>query len=164
MVAQIVVAQAAMSFASGFLNGLSDSSSAKSAVKQYQQEAAMYRSKAAQARLAGALAEDAARAQNRAALAEKSALLGEAGMGESPTTTTALTTTAVNLEQNVLNQRYQVESEAENYLYMARVADYNASAAKKKSKKRFQNAFMSGVNSVLGSSGELQSLMKNGGA
>ncbi len=90
------------------------------------------------------------RSQKRAAVASAAAAAGEAGMGESPTTTTALATTSAALEQNILNERYRVESEAENYLYQARLAEEQARQHKKAGKNKFMNSMLGGLTSSLG--------------
>lgn len=136
-------------FASDFLKSRSDGDAYMAQSGAYQQDAALYRRNARIARLTGAYNEDIYRAQQRAVRASGAAAAGEAGVGESPTTVTALMTTYNALEQNILSARFQVESEAENYLYQARVADENARQAKKKAKHKYKGAFLSGVSSVL---------------
>ena len=89
-------------------------------------------------------------AKVQAKLALNNAAAGEAGMGESPTTTTALATTSAALEQNILNERYRVESEAENYLYQARLAEEQARQHKKAGKNKFMNSMLGGLTSSLG--------------
>ena len=135
MVAQAALIAAGINFASGFLKG-----------KQEEYEAKV------QAKLAlnGSLNEDMMRSQKRAAVASAAAAAGEAGMGESPTTTTALATTSAALEQNILNERYRVESEAENYLYQARLAEEQARQHKKAGKNKFMNSMLGGLTSSLG--------------
>ncbi len=141
--------QAGISFASGFLSGTQEQQAYRQKAQQAYREAAIYRKNAATVRLNGALNEDSMRAKNRATMAVSSAAMGEAGMGESPTTTTALATSASAMEQNVLNTRYQTESEAENYLYQARTAEENARRYKKKGRNSFMNSMLSGASSAL---------------
>lgn len=113
------------------LKGKQEEYEAKVQAKLALNNAAIYRKNAARVRLNGSLNEDMMRSQKRAAVASAAAAAGEAGMGESPTTTTALATTSAALEQNILNERYRVESEAENYLYQARLAEEQARQHKK---------------------------------
>lgn len=138
-----------LNFASGFLKGIGESNAAKVEAANYAQQAVIYQRNAAVTRINGARNEDVMRSQNRAYLANAAATAGEAGMGESPTMVSQLATSGAALEQNVLNQRYQTESEAENYLYQARVAEENARQAKKKSKNKFINGLVSGASSAL---------------
>lgn len=138
-----------LNFASGLLGGIAQSNKANAQAASYKQTAANYRQNAAQTRLVGAMNEDILRAQNRANLARSYAAAAEAGMGESPTMMSAMATNASALEQNVLNARYQTETEAENYLYQARVAEANARNAKKKSKNLFNSGLISGISSAL---------------
>lgn len=142
-------ALAGISFASNFLKGYSAYGQAKQEAAVYGQQAASYQRNAARVRLVGSLNENIARSQQRAYIARGAAAAGEAGMGESPTTAAALATSYAALEQNILNQRYQVESEAENYLYQARVAEENARQLKKKGKNRFTSGLLSGINGAL---------------
>lgn len=141
---------AGIGFAKGFMGSLNSSNEAAFNAASYQQQAETYRRNARLARRTGAYNEDIYRSKQRAAMASGAAAAGEAGMGESPTTATALATTYNALEQNILSARYQVESEAENYLYQARVADENARQMKKKGKHRFQKALLGGVSGALG--------------
>lgn len=96
-------------------------------------------------RAVGAMNEDIARSKNRAYIANNSAIAGEAGISESPTTMSALATSANALEQNVLNERFRIESEAENYLYQARIAESNAEQLKKKYHNSFGSSLLSSV-------------------
>ena len=96
-------------------------------------------------RAVGAMNEDIARSKNRAYIANNSAIAGEAGISESPTTMSALATSANALEQNVLNERFRIESEAENYLYQARIAESNAEQLKKKYYNSFGSSLLSSV-------------------
>ena len=148
MVAQAALIAAGINFASGFLKGKQEEYEAKVQAKLALNNAAIYRKNAARVRLNGSLNEDMMRSQKRAAVA--SAAAGEAGMGESPTTTTALATTSAALEQNILNERYRVESEAENYLYQARLAEEQARQHKKAGKNKFMNSMLGGLTSSLG--------------
>ena len=91
----------------------------------------------------GALNEDVSRSKNRAYLAQNRAIAGEAGIGESPTLMSSLATSASALEQNVLNDRYKIESEAENYLYQSRVSRENANQLKKRYKNSFTSSLLS---------------------
>ena len=148
MVAQAALIAAGINFASGFLKGKQEEYEAKVQAKLALNNAAIYRKNAARVRLNGSLNEDMMRSQKRAAVAAAAA--GEAGMGESPTTTTALATTSAALEQNILNERYRVESEAENYLYQARLAEEQARQHKKAGKNKFMNSMLGGLTSSLG--------------
>jgi len=141
---------AASNFARGFMQGMKKSDAYRQKASMYQQSSGNYRQSAANTRMAGALAEDSMRAKNRTALADMSATASENGMGESPTMMSAIKTNASRLEQNVLNQRYQTEKEAENYLYQARLAEANARRLKKKARNAFQSGLISGINSALG--------------
>ena len=149
MVAQAALIAAGINFASGFLKGKQEEYEAKVQAKLALNNAAIYRKNAARVRLNGSLNEDMMRSQKRAAVASAAAA-GEAGMGESPTTTTALATTSAALEQNILNERYRVESEAENYLYQARLAEEQARQHKKAGKNKFMNSMLGGLTSSLG--------------
>ncbi|MCM1324636.1 MAG: hypothetical protein NC218_10980 [Acetobacter sp.] len=144
-----LAAAVGVNFAAGFLKGRNEGDEEKAKAATYLQDAELYRRNARIARLTGAYNEDIARSQQRAAVAKSAAAAGEAGMGESTTTMTALMTTYNALEQNILSARFQVESEAENYLYQARVADENARQANKKAKHKYQQALLSGASSAL---------------
>ncbi len=150
MVAQAALIAAGINFASGFLKGKQEEYEAKVQAKLALNNAAIYRKNAARVWLNGSLNEDMMRSQKRAAVASAAAAAGEAGMGESPTTTTALATTSAALEQNILNERYRVESEAENYLYQARLAEEQARQYKKAGKNKFMNSMLGGLTSSLG--------------
>lgn len=132
------------------MKGKQEEYEAKVQAKLALNNAAIYRKNAARVRLNGSLNEDMMRSQKRAAVASAAAAAGEAGMGESPTTTTALATTSAALEQNILNERYRVESEAENYLYQARLAEEQARQHKKAGKNKFMNSMLGGLTSSLG--------------
>lgn len=138
-----------LNFASGLLGGIQKSNQANAQAQVYKQNAANFRKNAVQTRFAGAVNEDILRAQNRANLSRSNTALNEAGMGESPTAATALASAASAMEQNVLDARYKTESEAENYLYQARVADANARAAKRKARNAFRSGLISGISSAL---------------
>lgn len=138
-----------LNFASDLLGGIAQSNQQRAQAQVYKQNAANLRHNAKQTRLLGAINEDILRAQNRASVARSAAALSEAGMGESATAATALAGSASALEQNVLNNRYQTESEAENYLYQARLAEANARAAKRKSKNLFNSGLINGISSAL---------------
>jgi len=143
-------ALAAAQFASGYLQGVQQSNQMQRRSYYYQQQGNAYRQNAAMTRLNGAINEDVSRAKNRAYLSRATAAAGEAGMAESPTFTSALSSTAAALEQNVLNQRYQTESEAENYLYQARIAEENARVMRKNSRHAFRNGLINGITSAFG--------------
>ncbi len=144
-----VALAAGVNFAAGFLKSRSEGDAYRVQAANYQQDAALYRRNARLARQAGAYNEDVSRAQQRAVRAMGAAAAGEAGMGESATTATALMTTYNAFEQNILAARYQVESEAENYLYQARVADENARQMKKKAKHKYRSSILGGISSAL---------------
>ena len=151
MVAQALLIKAGIDFASGFLKGKEEQNQYEKQAQLALQNAQVYRQNAANIRLSGAQHEDALRSQKRATVASVSAAAGEAGMGESPTTTTALATTSAALEQNILNERYRVESEAENYLYQAMVEEANAKQYRKEGQNRFSGNLLSGLSSSLSS-------------
>ncbi len=151
MVAQALLIKAGIDFASGFLKGKEEQNQYEKQAQLALQNAQVYRQNAANIRLSGAQNEDAMRSQKRATVASASAAAGEAGMGESPTTTTALATTSAALEQNILNERYRVESEAENYLYQAMVEEANAKQYRKEGQNRFSGNLLSGLSSSLSS-------------
>ncbi len=151
MVAQALLIKAGIDFASGFLKGKEEQNQYEKQAQLALQNAQVYRQNAANIRLSGAQNEDALRSQKRATVASASAAAGEAGMGESPTTTTALATTSAALEQNILNERYRVESEAENYLYQAMVEEANAKQYRKEGQNRFSGNLLSGLSSSLSS-------------
>jgi hypothetical protein len=136
---------AAISFATNFLEGIKSSNEMKRNSSLYANQAEILRRNAERIRFNGAINEDIMRSKNRNYLARALTAGGEAGMSESPTMMSMLATTLGGLEQNVLNARYQVESEAENYLYQARVQDENARVLKKKSSHAFQNGLMNGI-------------------
>ncbi len=146
----IVAAKMAAGFANGFFKSLKASQEAKAKQKMYEQQAEVFRRNARATRRVGAMNEDAARSQQRASLAQSAAAAGETGMGSSATTMSALATASGALEQNILNSRYEVESEAENYLYQAAIADENARQMKKKSKHRYTKAMIGGAHGALG--------------
>lgn len=151
MVAQALLIKAGVNFASGFLKGKEEQNQYEKKAQLALQNAQVYRQNAANIRLSGAQNEDALRSQKRATVASASAAAGEAGMSESPTTTTALATTSAALEQNILNERYRVESEAENYLYQAMVEEANAKQYRKEGQNRFSGNLLSGLSSSLSS-------------
>lgn len=121
----------------------------------YRQNAAEYRRKALVTRQQGAMAEDRIRYQNRANLARQSAAQGEAGMGESPTALLALATSALPMEQDALNQRYQTESAAQDYLYQANLVDAQRKMMKKKKRNAFMSSFLDSFSSALSSTSGL---------
>ena len=141
----------ALNFASGLMKGAKQSKDYKAQALSLEQQASIYRRNAALLRRNGARNEDILRSSNRARLSQTAAAAGEAGMGESATFATGLATTAAALEQNVLNERYQTESNAENYLYEARLLDENAKLARKSAKRSFSNGLISGIGSALSS-------------
>lgn len=147
----IIAAKAAAGFANGFANSLKQSQQAKAQAQMYQQQAELYRRNARNLRRTGAMNEDVMRSQQRTSLAQGAAAAGEAGISTSPTYIASLATASGALEQNILNNRFEVESQAENYLYQAAIADENARQMKKKGKNRYFNALMSGNASALGS-------------
>ena len=132
----------AYSFASSFLQSKLEENNYDSMIQKYNNEANIYRLNAKNVRLNGALNEDVLRAQNRAYVANSRALAGENGMGESPTMMSSISNIAGALEQNVLNQRYKVESLAENYLYQANVLDANTRVLKNKKSNAFTRALL----------------------
>ncbi len=138
-----------INFATGLLGGLQKSNEAYQSMNNYYNQASIYRKNAYTTRLVGAMNEDALSRQNRSYLAQVVASANEAGMGESPTMMSALLSTMSVLEQNVLNARYQTESEAENYLYQARVAEENARLMRKKSRHLFKSGLINGISSAL---------------
>lgn len=137
-----------LEFASGFMESLQKSNEASANAQYYAQQANLYRRNAQIARLNGSLNENISRSQQRMLIATSSAAAGEAGVGESPTTVSALATSMSVLEQNILYDRYRVESEAENYLYQAKMKDENARQMRKKSKNRYTNALLGGITSI----------------
>lgn len=151
MVAQALLIKAGVNFASSFLQGKAEQNEYEKKAQLALQNAQTYRQNAQNIRLSGARNEDALRSQKRATIASASAAAGEAGMGESPTTTTALATTSSALEQNILNERFKTESEAENYLYQALIEETNAKQYKKEGQNRFSGNLLSGLSSSLSS-------------
>ena len=137
-----------LKMASNFLKAKQSSDEYKIMAEQELQNARLLRENAYLTRLRGARNEDVSRMKNRAFIASNSAIASEAGMGESPTTMTNLAWSMSMLEQNVLNDRFLTESEAENYLYKARVSEENAKALKKKGNNIF-------VSSLLNSSADI---------
>lgn len=148
---------AGLGFVSGFLKGYRNTQAARQQASVYAYEAQAYRRNAARVYAAGALNEDILRSGQRATVSKGAAAAGEAGMGESPTTVAALATTYGALEQNILNQRYEMSSEAENYLYQARIADENQRQMKKKARHAFGSALISGISGGLGAYNSLLS-------
>lgn len=142
-----VAAIFALKFASSFLRTTEQNQQYRLEAENELQNAEILRLNAHLIRRSGAINEDVARAQNRAYIAEKTAIANEAGIGDSPTLMTALGTTFSALEQNVLNARFEVESEAENYLYQARVKEANAKALKKKANS-FENTLLNTVSGM----------------
>lgn len=149
MVAQALLIKAGVNFASGFLKGLSLKNDEDTQAQLHLQNAQTYRQNAQNVRLAGSLNENSMRSQKRSAIASSLAAAGEAGMAESPTTTSAVATTSSALEQNILNQRYQVESQAENYLYQAMIEEENAKQRKKQGQNQFNSSMLSGLSSAI---------------
>lgn len=140
-----------LGFASEFLKGTQEQYQYKQAAASYEQQAELYRRNAHISRLKGSLNENNMRSQKRAYMAQANASAGEAGMAESPTMATTLATSSAAYEQNILNKRYEVESEAENYLYQARVADANARQMKKNVRHSFRNSLIKGISSGVSS-------------
>ena len=128
-------------FVSNFLKSEQEAKQYLLEADQELQNADVLRKNAYSVRAVGAKNEDVARSQNRSYLANNRALAYEAGIGDSPTLISSLATSASALEQNVLNDRYKIESEAENYLYQSRVASANALELK----KRYKNSFGSSL-------------------
>jgi hypothetical protein len=145
MVAPVLIA--GLAFTSSFLSGIGAYNQAKAQASSYKQQAEIYRRNAQILRQKGAMNEDIMRSQKRATMAEKTAALGEVGMSESPTTVSHLATTSSALEQNILNERFAVESEAENYLYQSQLALSNAKKAKSKGRNAFASSFVGGLSS-----------------
>lgn len=139
-----------VNFARGFLSGVQDSNTAAYSAADYAKQAEMLNQNAATVRLNGAINEDIMRSKNRAYISSGTAAANEAGMGESPTMMTYLSQANYLLEQNVLSERYKVESEAENYLYQARVMAHNAHKMRKKSGGAFRNGLINGISSAFG--------------
>lgn len=106
------------------------------------QNAEILRANAQNIRYVGARNEDIVRSQNRAYLAQNRAIANEAGIGESPTLVSSLATAANALEQNVLNDRFKIESEAENYLYQSKISMENANQLKRKYKNSFGSSLL----------------------
>lgn len=149
VMATATAAALGVNFAAGFLKSKNEGDAYMAQSATYLQDAELYRRNARIARLTGAYNEDIYRSQQRALRASSAAAAGEAGVGESPTTATAVMTTYNAWEQNILAARFQVESEAENYLYQARVADENAKQSKKKAKNKYKSSVLSGISSAL---------------
>lgn len=145
----LAVALGGISFASSFLSGLSGYKQSKLQAKMYERQAEIYRRNAEITRRKGALNEDIMRSQKRAYLANANAVAGEVGMAYSPTFATSLSTSASALEQNILNERFRVETEAENYLYQSNVALNNAKISKFNGRNAFFNSLISGTSSGL---------------
>ena len=145
MVAPLLVA--GLAFTSSFLSGLGTYNQAKAQASSYKQQAEIYRRNAQILRHKGALNEDMLRSKKRASLAQSYAALGEVGMSESPTTISHLATTSNALEQNILNERYAVETEAENYLYQSMLSLGKAKQAKSSGRNAFVSSMVSGLSS-----------------
>ncbi len=137
-----------LNFASNFLKSEQGRQQYLAQAEIELQNAEILRQNAYMVRAVGSRNEDVSRAQNRAYLASNMAIAGEGGIGESPTLLSAITSSAMALEQNVLNDRYKVESQAENYLYQARVAEENARQLKKKSSNSFASSMLSSVSGL----------------
>ena len=129
-------------FVSNFLKSENEAKQYLLEADQELQNAEVLRKNAYSVRSAGARNEDISRLQNRAYLASNRAIAYEAGIGESPTLMSSLATSASALEQNVLYDRYKIESEAENYLYQARINEENARQLKKKYKNSFGSSLL----------------------
>ena len=129
-------------FVSNFLKSEYETKQYLLEADQELQNAEVLRKNAYSVRSVGARNEDVSRLQNRAYLASNRAIAYEAGIGESPTLMSSLATSASALEQNVLYDRYKIESEAENYLYQARVSEENARQLKKKYKNSFGSSLL----------------------
>jgi len=140
-----------INFAKGFLSGVKESNEAYYKASDYENQAEIFKKNADAMALHGAINEDVLRSKNRFYISNGVAAANEVGMGESPTMMTALTQTNTLLEQNVLNERYKMESEAEKYLYQARVMAHNARQMRKKSDKAFRSGLVEGIGSALGS-------------
>lgn len=139
-----------VNFANGFLSGVRDGNKAYLSAKDYDYQAQIFKRNADLVRLYGAMNEDVMRAKNRAYISNGVAAANEVGMAESPTFVSALAYNGSLLEQNVLNERYKTESEAENYLYQSRVMAQNAHQMRKKSRGAFRSGLISGISSALG--------------
>ena len=136
---------AGLKFASNMLKSEQERQQYLTMVETELNNAEILKRNAFSVRAVGAMNEDIARSKNRAYIANNSAIVGEAGISESPTTMSALATSANALEQNVLNERFRIESEAENYLYQARIAESNAEQLKKKYYNSFGSSLLSSV-------------------
>ena len=134
-----------LNFASNFLKSEQDRQSYLASADIELQNAEILRHNAYITRAIGARNEDVLRAQNRAYLANNRAIAGEAGIGESPTLMSAIATSSNALEHNVLNERYKVESQAENYLYQARIKEENANQLREKAGNSFASSLLSSV-------------------
>ena len=147
-------AMVAYNFASSFLQSKLEENEYDNLINRYGNEAYIYRLNARNIRMNGARNEDVLRAKNRAYVASSRALAGENGMGESPTTMSSISNAMSSLEQNVFDERYRIESEAENYLYQANVLDLNRRLLKKEKSNAFTrsliNAGLSSISSYMG--------------
>ncbi len=134
-----------MAGVSTVLNGYQSYQQGKAQAAAYSANAETLRQNAAQVRAEGALNEDTMRSQNRQQLASTRALMGEMGMGDSATSVGVLAQDSANAEQNVLNQRYQTETTARNYMQQAANMDYEAKLAKRQGKNAFTMSLLSGT-------------------
>ena len=140
-----------INFAKGFLSGVRESNQAYYQAADYEKQAEIFKKNADAVQLNGAMNEDILRSKNRLYISNGIASANEVGMGESPTMMTVLTQTNTLLEQNVLNERYKMESEAEKYLYQARVMAHNAHKMRKKADGAFRSGLIDGISSAFGS-------------
>ena len=132
------------------VNGYQAYRQGKAQADAYNANADILRKNAAQIRLEGALNEDVTRSQNRQQMASTRALMGEMGMADSATSVGVLAQDAANAEQNVLNQRYQTETTARNYMQQAADLNYEAKLAKRQGKNAFRMSLLAGAANGVG--------------
>ena len=138
------IASIAMTAVSAAAAGVSAYQTGKAQKKAYQAQAEQDEANARQKALETSINEDTARRQGRAKLANMLAAQGEAGL-EGGTATTSYMSGFRNVEQDVMNLRYQGMSQWANYKNQAALNRWNAGVAYKQGVMGALTAGLSGL-------------------
>ena len=138
------IASIAMTAASAAAAGVSAYQTGKAQKKAYQAQAEQDEANARQKALETSINEDTARRQGRAKLANMLAAQGEAGL-EGGTATTSYMSSFRNVEQDVMNLRYQGMSQWANYKNQAALNRFYGKQAYRQGVMGLATAGLSGM-------------------
>lgn len=141
----------AITAASTAMKGYSQYQQGKATAKGYREQAKRIADNESQLRLEGAINEDRTREQNRQAISGMRAMLGEMGMEGSETATASLSQDIASAEQNALDLRYRVNTEANNLAQASSDASFMAKETKKNARNQFYMSLIQGVGDGMGS-------------